>query len=216
MPASDETTPLVLAAWAEQDEARALHAADRAAIAATESARSLVVDRFASGGRDLFNACARLGGLLAEHGGSPSLAAGSIAHATRALALRGVEPADAVVAAASASLLEGYVAAIRESERTAGRARWAYPACVVKTGDGEVAIACGHPHDDEDALAAWAARIAGRLTKANVKRATLSGTAEAKAEVASALSLVGIAVVDAERADVRPPRAGWLRSLLRR
>src|SRR5262245_46248612 len=84
----------VLAAWAEADVQRAVHPEDRDVIRATESARSLVVDLFdARDPRDLFNACARLGGLMAEAGASPTLAAGTIDSAAHALSEAGM-PAD--------------------------------------------------------------------------------------------------------------------------
>lgn len=220
-------TSAVVAAWAELDAARALHPADRSAIRSTEAARSLVVELFGAAGaardaaapaegRDLFSACARLGGLLAEAGASPSLAGGTIDNAARALAGAGA-PVDATrLAAARASLVEGYVAAVRDGERAAALAAWAYPACVVPLVDGAVAIACGLPTDDGEALGAWAAQIAGRLVKAKVRRAVLSGPPRARAEVASAVELVGIEVVpdaSGEHAGGKPatPAKSWLR-----
>src|SRR5688500_14453585 len=69
-----------LAAWASHDLARALHSEDRTAVESTLAVRSLVLELFGptAHGRDLFNACARLGGLLAEGGATPSLAATTV------------------------------------------------------------------------------------------------------------------------------------------
>lgn len=190
-----------LDAWAKLDAARALHPADHLALRSTEPARSLVAELLLAGAeRDLWNACARLGGMMADEGASPSLAAGTIDNA--ALALSVIDAGR--IAPARASLLEGYVASIREIERGTSAAAWDYPNCVVKVEDGMVAIACGRPTDDRDALAAWAERVASKLSKAKVKRAILEGGDIARAELASALELVGIALGPA------PASKSWL------
>lgn len=182
----------MLDAWAKLDEARALHPADRAAIASTEPARSLVAELLTHAAerheRDLWNACARLGAMLADEGASPSLAASTIDHAATAC---GVTDA-ARIANARASLLEGYVGAVRDRAHADDVAQWDYPHCVVPLGDGVVAVACGRPADES--LAEWAAHVASKLSRAKVKRAVLAGNDAAKSEVASALELVGIAL----------------------
>lgn len=142
--------------------------------------------------RDLFSACARLGALLAEAGASPSLAAGAIDGAARALAEAGASYDPARVGPSRASLVEGYVAAVRDAERAQAKRSWEYPACAVPLASGAVAIACGHPTEDREALAAWAARVAGRLVKEGVGEVVLAGPDVARAEVASAVELVGI------------------------
>lgn len=211
----DEQTTRAIAAWAEHDAARALHAVDRDVIRATESARWLVAEHFAPAApaRDLFNACARLGGLMAEAGASPSLAAGTIDSAVRALEEAGA-PFDATRGApARASLFEGYVAAVRDSERTSALASWEWPSCAVALGADLVAIACGYPSEDGDALAGWAARVAGRLVKAKIRRVILSGSEKARAELESAVELVGITVVTElpAREGSSPEAKSWLR-----
>lgn len=135
--------------------------------------------------------------MMAEEGASPSLASGTIDNAALAIGLRD----HARVAPARASLLEGYVASVRDAERKSAAAAWDYPRCVVAVGDGVVTVACGHPPDDADALASWAERVASKLSQAKVKRAILGGTRggvdpneTARAELASALELVGIAL----------------------
>ena len=194
--------------WAENDAAHAIHRADRDAVVATEPARALVLELSTGGPRDYFNACARLGGLLAAHGASPSLAANTIDGAIRALADVGITLDPARVAGARASLVEGYVAGARDAERTEAAARWDYPACAVPLADGTVAIACGHPLDDAEALIAWAGRVVGQLAKARVRRIVLAGPVAAAAEIVSAAELVGIEVASA-------PAAGRGRSWLR-
>ncbi len=193
----DDTIRRALAAWAEHDAMRALHAVDRQVIGTTEACRSLVLEHFdpAAPARDLFNACATLGRLMAEGGASPSLASGTIDGAVRALDACAAPFDPARVGAARSSLFEGYVAAVRDAERTASLAAWDWPACAVPLGEGILAVACGFPSDDADALTAWAARIAGRLVKAKVRRVILSGNEAARAELGSAVELVGIAIL---------------------
>jgi hypothetical protein len=196
-----------LARWAEIDEAGALHPLDRDVVRGTAAARSLVLDLFAAiSPRDLFNACARLGDLMAGAGASPSLAAGAIDGAARSLAEAGIAVDPGRVGPARAACLEAFAARIRESERAAVLASWRFPAPVVPLGAGEVAVACGHPDGDAEALAAWAGEIAARLAKRGVRTAVLDGGERARAEVASALELVGIAV----RPPAEPRPKSWL------
>ena len=184
----------MLAAWAKLDETRALHPADRAAIASTEPARALVGELLPNGHeRDLWNACARLGGMLADEGAPLPSPRATIDHAASAFNVTDA----ARIGHARASLLEGYVAVTRDDARAAGIALWDYPHCVVTLEEGVVAVACGRPADET--LADWAARIASKLAKAKVKRAVLAGNDAAKSELASALELVGIALGPAPR-----------------
>jgi hypothetical protein len=192
------------------DEAGALHPLDRDVVRATAAPRSLVLELFAAASpRDLFNACARLGDLMAGAGASPSLAAGAIDGAARALSEAGIAVAKDRIGPARAACLEGYTARLRETERALVLASWRFPAPVVPLGGGEVAIACGHPDGDREALAAWAGEIAAQLAKVGIRTAVLDGGAHARAEVASALELVGIAVRPPDQP--RPPRSkSWL------
>ncbi|HVJ88231.1 MAG TPA: hypothetical protein VM580_00405 [Labilithrix sp.] len=196
---SDELAARVIAAWAEHDAARALHSADRDAIHATEAARSLVLELFGTPApaRDLFTACARLGALMAEAGASPSLAAGVIDNAARALSEAAVPFDPMRVSSARASLIEGYVATIRDIEHAAALTTWEYPSCAIPLGEGVAAIACGYPSDDAEVLAAWATRLAARLVRGKVRCIVVSGPEPATAEVASAAQLVGIDVARA-------------------
>ncbi|HVH46262.1 MAG TPA: hypothetical protein VM925_28170 [Labilithrix sp.] len=205
-----------LAEWADRDRARAIHPQDHDVIRSTEVARSLVLELFGptATARDLFSACARLGRLMAEAGASPSLAAGTIDNAVAVLTAAGVHVDASRTSAARASLVEGYVAAVREAGHAAVCASWAYPACTVALDGDAVAIACGHPTGDVEALGDWAARIAGRLVKAKIRRAVLSGSEAAKREVASALELVGIATAEGAASE-KPAGPGETKSWFR-
>lgn len=202
-----EARSATLDAWRTHDEARALDAADRAAIRETEAPRSLVAELLATGvvSRDLYSACAALGRLLADAGASPTLAATTLDGAVRALP-RGASFDDADLAPARASVAEGYVASIREKERAVARAAWEYPNCAVRVDDETLAVAAHYPTADIDPLAVadWAARVALGASRDKARYVVVSGPPELVAEVTDALTLVGIEVVD------RPPRR-WFR-----
>src|SRR5690242_7019353 len=108
-----DSSERVLQAWTEHDRARSIHSADRDAIRATEAARARVVELFDRPARDLYNACALLGRLLADAGASPSLAATTIDGLARALAETTTAFDDSRIAPARASVAEGYVSAVR-------------------------------------------------------------------------------------------------------
>jgi hypothetical protein len=198
------TVERILAAWREHDAARAIHPTDRDAIRATEAARALVVELFDRPARDLYNACALLGRLLADVGASPSLAVSTIDGLARALSDTKTAFDDARISPARASVAEGYVSALREGERENANATWAYPACAVVLDDETAAIAAGYP-DDGDGLSDWAAKIASKLSKAGTRTAIVGGNERAKQELGEALKLVGIRVAD------RLPQRSWLR-----
>lgn len=201
-----------LAAWRETDLLQALHAPDRAAVRATDAARSLVLELLArpGHGRDLFNACARLGRLLADNGASPSLAVATLDGAARALADLGIARDDARLVPARASVAEGYFAAVLETERAAARRAWEYPACAVRVGKDTVALAAGYPPDDGEALADWSARVALCVSRDGYRQAVLAGTEAAKSELGQALALVGVELASSAESK------SWLSSLLKR
>src|SRR5205814_3130828 len=72
-----DATETLVTAWCARAREAAFLSGDRAAIDATAAPRELVVDlvRARAPHADLFHSCAILGRLLAEHDGSPSLAA---------------------------------------------------------------------------------------------------------------------------------------------
>ncbi len=199
-------------AWRQHDARHALHGADRDAIVSTGAPRALVLELLArpGPGRDLYNACARLGRLLADAGASPSLAVATIDGAAHALSALGVAHDLERLAPARASVAEGYFAVIIESERAAARRVWDYPACAVSITKDTVAIVAGYPADDGEGLADWSARVALAVSREGYERAVLAGSEAAKTELEQALSLVGVKVGSSA-----PPK-GWLSSLLKR
>jgi hypothetical protein len=101
---------------------------DSRAIEESSSVRKVIVELARHEGRDeeLYDACAVLGRLLAECGGSPTLCALTLDHAAQAL---GALESPWLVAA-RAALVEGYTRALQERARLAGLAAWDFPACV--------------------------------------------------------------------------------------
>ncbi len=194
-----------LAAWREHDVARAIHPVDRQAIHATEAARALVVELFDRPARDLYNACAQLGRLLADAGASPSLAVSTIDGAAEAFASIGITHDASRIPAARASVAEGYFAAVRQAERDEAKRAWDPPACIVPLDDETVAIAAGHPEGDGEGLAEWAAKVAAKVSKSGARVAVVSGGESAKREVGEALGLIGVEVRDGL------PARTWLR-----
>jgi hypothetical protein len=73
-----------------------------------------------------------------------------------------------------------------------------------------VAIACGYPAEDREALADWAARVAVAVSREGYRSAVLDGEGAAKAEVTAALSLVGVTLATTAESP------GWFASLLKR
>jgi hypothetical protein len=215
-----------LHAWREHDTKHALHGADREAIRTSDAPRALVLELLArpGPGRDLYNACARLGRLLADAGASPSLAVATIEGA--ALALEGLGAACDVerLSPARASVAEGYFAVVIEGERASARRAWDYPACAVRVSKDTVAIVAGYPADDGEALADWSARVALKVSREGYKHAIVTGSDAAKAELGQALSMLGVRPAVGPAAGpargVGPASSaankGWLASLLKR
>ena len=217
--AHDSAPERALIAWRAHDTKSALHGADREAVRSTDAPRALVLELLMrpGPGRDLYNACARLGRLLADAGASPSLAVATIDGAARALEELGIPCEVERLAPARASVAEGYFAVVVENERASARRAWDYPACAVRISKDTVGIAAGYPSEDREALADWSARVALAVSRAGYKHAALAGSEAARAELEQALSLVGVDLVDpaADRASRDEPK-GWLSSLLKR
>ena len=217
--APDSAPARALIAWRAHDTKSALHGADREAVRSTDAPRALVLELLMrpGPGRDLYNACARLGRLLADAGASPSLAVATIDGAARALEELGIPCEVERLAPARASVAEGYFAVVVENERASARRAWDYPACAVRISKDTVGIAAGYPSEDREALADWSARVALAVSRAGYKHAALAGSEAARAELEQALSLVGVDLVDpaADRASRDEPK-GWLSSLLKR
>lgn len=183
----------VVAAWCKADHARAVLRADHEIVDAAVGLRALVVERAASSGPkdELFDACAMLGRIIADGGGSPTLASATIDGALEALGAANDAP---WAAPARAAVAEGFARALCEGARREAMQSWEYPACVVPLGGAALAIAAGHPSDDDEAVAAWAARVANAAARAGARRAVVAGGEKACAAIVDACSLVGIEV----------------------
>src|ERR1700722_1733284 len=137
------TVDEIVASWCTRDQALAFLPGDKSAIDATRGARAILVEimRERGGNADLFPACAVLGRLIAESGGSPSLASSVIDTARQELPDLDTDTARA----ARAALSEGFVAARAEIARAEAMARWEHPGCAVPLENASVAIAAGYP-----------------------------------------------------------------------
>jgi hypothetical protein len=187
----------LVTAWAAKDRVRAVLPADRAVIDASATIRALIVDLVLAGGPEdeLYDAAAVLGRLIAQRGGSPTLASATLDHAAEVLDARNppwLVPARAAVA-------EGFSATLVEAAALEAMRTWEFPSCAVPLGHAGLAICAGHPSDDDEVLAAWAARVAKASALAGVRRAVVSGGERASAALVDALSLVGIEVNEAPK-----------------
>jgi hypothetical protein len=179
--------------WSLADRAHAFVKSDHGVIESTGAVRTLIVECLLADetGRDLLNAFGVLGRLVAERGGSPTLAAAIVDGALQALApAPGLAPA--WVLPARAALAEAFALAQLEAAQAEGAARWEYPRCAVGLADGTVAIAAGFPDDDLDALGAWASRVAHAAALAGVRRVVVSGSPSAEALLDAAFEIAGI------------------------
>ncbi|HEY3817168.1 MAG TPA: hypothetical protein VGL81_08355 [Polyangiaceae bacterium] len=182
----------LVAAWSAKDRTRAVLPADRALIDASATIRALIIDLVLSGGPEdeLYDAAATLGRLVAQRGGSPTLASVTLDHAADVLDARSAPwlvPARAAVA-------EGFAATLVEAAELQAMRTWEFPRCAVPLGEAGLAICAGHPSDDDELLAAWAARVAKAAALAGVRRAVLSGGERACAALVDALGVAGIEV----------------------
>ena len=182
----------VVAEWCARDGNVCVLPADRAAVEGTVGARALIVELVIDDGphRDLFSACAVLGRLIAERGGSPTLAASTLDGAC--VAIRRLDAQ--LVPPMRGAIAEGFAAGALDAIREEAAARWEYPGCAVPLEGGAIAIAGGYPDDDGEALAAWASRVASAAARGGARRAVLSGGDLARHALADALTLAGIQV----------------------
>jgi hypothetical protein len=187
----------LLLTWCRSDLARAVLSADRKVIDDSMAIRALIADIVLTDAPadELYDACAVLGRMMAQRGGSPTLASVTVDHAADAL---GARNAPWVVAARSA-LAEGFASALVEAARREATEAWEFPSCAVALGEAALAIAAGHPSDDDEVLAAWAARVAKNAALRGVRRAVVAGGESACAALVDALYLVGIEVQRAVR-----------------
>lgn len=182
----------VLASWSERDQRTALLPADRELVDASANARSLIVDLVLAGGPgdELYDACAVLGRLMAQRGGSPTLASATLDHAAQALG----SPDAPWLPTCRAALVEGFTATLVDDARREAMHTWDFPGCAVPLGQAALAIAAGHPSDDDEIVDAWAARVAKSAALSGIRRAIVSGGDRACAAVVDAMTLVGIDV----------------------
>jgi hypothetical protein len=187
----------LVAAWSAKDRTRAVLPADRDLVDASATIRALIIDLALAGGAEdeLYDAAAVLGRLIAQRGGSPTLASATLDHAADVLDARSAPwlvPARAAVA-------EGFSAMVVEHAQLEAMRTWEFPSCAVPLGHAGLAIAAGHPSDDDEVLAAWAARVARAAALAGVRRAVLSGGERASAALRDALTVAGIEVNEAPK-----------------
>jgi len=181
-----------VAAWNAADTDCAVLPADRHVIEHTSAVRGLIVELASPGiaTDELFDACAILGRLVAQHRGSPTLAALTIDHAAAALG----EPNPSWKAAARAAVLEGFAAALIESIRREANDAWEFPRCVVSIGDRTIAVAAGYPGEDDQEIAAWVDRVARGAALQGAKMAFVSGPEDVRTRMIDALNVAGILV----------------------
>jgi hypothetical protein len=176
--------------WSEADRRSGPSPADRGVVDSTASIRMLIVEIALRQGPDeeLYDACAVLGRLIADGGGSTSLAATCVDHACAALG----DLTPPWAPGARAAMAEGFVRALVEGARKAGQASWDFPACAVRLDATTLAVAAGHPSDDEETLATWAGRAARAAACEGVRRAFVSGRDRPRAALVDAFAIVGI------------------------
>jgi hypothetical protein len=180
----------ILTAWCDSDRSGAVLPSDHRIVDASTSLRALFVDLALSGGADdeLYDACGVLGRLIAQRGGSPTLASLTIDHACDALGAREAP----WMAPARAAVAEGFAMALTEETKREAARGWEFPGCAVAIGDSALAFAAGHPSDDDEVLAAWAARVANAAALKGVRRAIVAGPNRPRAALAEALTIAGI------------------------
>jgi protein-disulfide isomerase-like protein with CxxC motif len=199
------------ASWSANDHARAFLKTDHDVIDSTSAVRALIVEHLlgrrgdpdSKPERDLFHAFGVLGRLVASRGGSPSLAAITV---DGGLEVVGDAHDAAWILPARAALAEGYASTRRDLARAEATARWEFPTCAVPLHDGIIAIAAGYPDEDEDALAAWAGRVANAAVLAGTRRVVIAGPAAARAALAETLNVAGIELLSSYEAPPRPRR----------
>jgi len=183
----------IVQAWCQRDTARAVLRVDHKIIASSRSVRALIVDlaQAAEQEDELYDACAVLGRLIGQEGGSPTLASLTMDNACVALGAGGAT----WLAPARSAVAEGFAQALVDATRTESALAWEFPGCSVPLGDGAIAIAAGYPSDDDEALAAWAARVAKSAALTGVRRVIVAGPEGPRQTLTEAMGVMGIEVV---------------------
>lgn len=184
--------------WTQRLVRAALSERDRLAIAATESAREMVLERLESSleDHDALHGWTVVGRVLADESASPSL----VAEVVDALVAARRPAPENWAAPARAAIVEAYVAAQREIEAERVKDAWRFPRCVVRLDESTAAVAASFPDEDSDALARWADEVASGLAKMGIRRVHAEGTARSRAALADALSIAGIDLAPQSRA----------------
>ncbi len=187
---SSPSSEALVAAWCDLDRAAAVLEADREIVDGSLSVRGVIAGFALAGGSDeeIYDACASLGRLIAQRGGSPTLAAVTIDHAGDAL---GGCPTG-WLAPGRAAVVEGFTRALVERVEEDTLRSWDYPRCAVSLPGNVIAIAAGLPSEDPETLAEWAAQIAKAAALQGVRQAFVEGPHAARAAVEDALDVVGI------------------------
>jgi hypothetical protein len=177
--------------WIAADLAAAVLPADRTFVVESAGVRALVVRlvRDPAAGDELFDACAVLGGLVAAHGGSPTLASATFEHLLQTLDLR----APPWASPARAAVAEGFARAILDQALRESMAAWEFPHCSVPLEEDAVAVAATHPSRDLETVNEWAARVAQSAALRGIRRAIVSGR-DAQS-IVDAMAIVGIRAV---------------------
>ncbi|HEY1958483.1 MAG TPA: hypothetical protein VGH28_22855 [Polyangiaceae bacterium] len=188
-----------LDAWTERLSRAAISEVDRRAVAASESAREMVLERLdahrgesaerAFEDRDALHGWTLLGRVLADAGASPTLAAQVVDTLAQ---VEGQKSFEGWAASARAALVEAFVAAQRELADKRAFASWRFPKCVVRLDETTAAVAAGFPDDDSDELSRWADEVAAALAKMGIRRVFSDGSPRARAALESALAAVGV------------------------
>jgi len=176
--------------WTERLARAAISERDRRAIAASESAREMVLERLESAveDHDALHGWTVVGRVLADENASPSL----VAEVVDALVASSPRAREGWAPAARAAIVEAFVAAQRELEAERVKDAWRFPRCAVRLDESTAAVAASFPDEDSDALARWADEVASGLAKMGIRRVHAEGTARSRAALADALSVAGI------------------------
>ena len=151
--------------------------------------------------RDLYNAAATLGRVMAELDASRVLAAETLDNLCEAVELG----RPAWLPGAKAALLEGFVASREMRAEARERGRWAEP--VVAIGEGRVAVFAAMESEDDAETRAWADALVGKLAKRRVRPIVAAGREGSIAALRDAAEIAGIAVEIAAEGPRQGPEA---------
>jgi hypothetical protein len=209
MSADEQSIETLVDAWCSHDLKKALIPVDREIVEATRALRALICEEAVAHrtGREILSAWTRLGRMIGERGGSPTLIAST---ADGLFAALGDRASGVDILHARRVLAEGFAAAARDDAHAEMLASWEPPHCIVRIDATTVAITAGFPDDDHELLEAWAARVTQFVLADKKRNAIVSGRDEAVRALVDALTLVGVTLVSpgASPQAAEPPRDG--------